>query len=705
VDLLWLKISYKENDKGEPPIKERKVLVAIDSKKSVPETSRQETFRVSPIFPLVLGRKKPECKNTSIYFFNFRNAFRVLGRIQASGSPQLKSSVYFSLGLSSIILITPDKNIFQEFNKIVKPYREEASEQWIINKSILVRRSYKLNKNGKVNSPVNTEIINYDSLSASDRAVMDEFKVSISLLLLKLNSHMPSEIPKFTRLIEEANSMIGQLVYFTKLKGKPPRSLSEYSLRELKADKSIIERIRHQHLDRIIQMNSALSYVSTQAFSGAIPILERRSLIRRNSLLGVGSAILALNEITRFIETSFSKVQIEEVINLDMEKASALPGLEKLPEYDSHNWSDGSINNFRGKGSKDYSYLKLPYFSGRLGYRETEYSIAAAMQSLSSGASLEWSLMTLTHELLHGHVRKITAALFFAGEKFKSHEKEEYFFKNFIKQWERKLKKGTLIDSIRNIIYTYCSFTVTHGSLNAKPRATSPTQYNVVTPKNAKELRALLEKENRNISEIFVHVLDLHYFYASRVFEYIPLIWGSWAAVPHINGDLRQYILRSLLAISSKKKGSSEIRFNYAVSTLRELLDKHSTGQLDYAVIREVIKILDNMKIEEVYFEYFPSFHASLIIVDLVSKVFISQKIRSSLIDDPLVKWNGDELEEDRIEKKFYYEMPEGFNDESIKSPISFLLDRMIKRLDKMDEIIDLERETTTQFLALSSSE
>lgn len=132
--------------------------------------------------------------------------------------------------------------------------------------------------------------MDYVSLPLTERSLIDEFKITIKLLLLKLTTHMPFELPKIQSLIEEVNKLITELVYLNNTVGTAPDTLSEFSPEDL-TGKKINQAIRHQNIDRLIQINSALSYVSTQAFSGAIPILERRSLIRRNSLLGIGSAI------------------------------------------------------------------------------------------------------------------------------------------------------------------------------------------------------------------------------------------------------------------------------------------------------------------------------------------------------------------------------------------------------------------------------
>ena len=694
---MWLKIVYDEEAMVNWPDTNQKISVYIEDGDCVNINHGLKTFRVSPIFPLVNGINNINIEESIIYFFNFENAYKVLGRLDKIGSSELKNSTFFSVGLSSVILISSNSNIIDEFRKIIL-VKENAFEKWTINSGKISNIEYSFNPETTYPEP-KIEFVDYQILPLTERAIIDEFLISMKLLLLKLTFHMPSEISKINNLILEINSLATDLVFLKNLNGTPPETLSEYTTEELKDPKQN-KKIWHQNLDRIIQVNSALSYVSTQAFSGAIPILERRSIIRRNSLLGIGSAILAINRITKYIENSFSLVLFDDIIKTSMSSAPALTGLEDLPQYASEKWDSGSINIFHTNNNLDITYHKLPYFSGRLGYRETQYIIAAALQSVTSGASLEWSLMTITHEMLHSHVRDIITAIFYGNDKMNSEEQRSSFYDKFYKKMHKTSISENEIDSIRNIIFTYCCLTRNHGSLTAKKHYAA--KYNIdVPPKD--DLWNLLEKEQRNISEIFVHVLDLHYFYASKLSLYIPLIWCSWLSVPHVNGDLRQYILRSLLAISSTQDGDTFTRFNSSVTLLRDILQQHRDNKLNNSSIIDVIAILnDKEKLNDVYFN---AFKASLMIADLAVKIFVSKKVRGNLFADNLVDWSTGESEESEIDSStFIYNLPDGFNDETIKAPLSYLLFRMSKLLNDDKDLEDLERQTVILFLALNSN-
>ncbi|NLU92311.1 hypothetical protein [Chitinophaga sp. Ak27] len=695
---MWLKIVFDEEEFSKWPKNNVYPNVSISFEKTAPISNDNKTFRISPLFPLAKEINITSIGNTSIHFFEFQNSYRILGLIEKRGTKELISSTYFSIGLASVILITDDTKIISEFEDIISN-KAIGSEIWKIENGKIQSIAYPIDKGELPTGEINN-FPNYDCLQLTERAIIDEFIVTINLLNAKLQRQMPSEVDKINKLIQNVVILISELVYITELTGSIPPSLSEYSQAHLQ-DKRLNLLIRHQNLDRIIQINSALSYVSTQAFSGSIPILERRSLIRRNSLLGIGSAILALNNIARFIEHCFSRVEFSDVIINLMKIAPGLSGTEDLPNYDSNQWIKSSITALANSQKNEEPYFKLPYFSGRLGFRETEYSIAAAIQSITSGASLEWSLMTVTHEMLHGHVRKLISAIFYGDDSRNVDQLRIDFFNRFINKYNKRLSDEKLIDSIRAVIFIYCCRTLTHGSLSAKVDEKS-NKLALKIPKDSNELWNILENENRNINEIFVHILDLNYFYASRLSVYIPLIWCSWVAVPHINSDLRQYILRSLLTIASTMKGECYPRFYQSVDKLKELLNQYTDTKLNSPVIISVLKILDDETILKT--QYFHSFNASLIIVDLVTQIFISNGVRSAIFNDEFVKWEEIDNQEEASEKTFKYNIPEGFNDEKILSPVSYLLDKMIKELTGGTTLDDLERETSLQFLALNSN-
>jgi hypothetical protein len=703
----WLTVLSEELETCWPPsLKGCHIL--LDPSTTLQESAHKLPFRTSPIFPLRSDFIAPKLDSCSLYFYCFDTAYPVLGRLRNVGSDRLARSLWYTFGLASVLLITEDPELNKELlSQAASPPKD--FETWRVRDSRIIEVLPKIG-DWKPYDPATLKVCDYRKLPVAERAIVDELVSTMALIVPKVSMHIPNELNGFLRLLSQMDELVKELVYLTDPLGPPPDTLQEYTEELLRSNRLLREGIKHQDIDRLIQVNSALSYVSTQMLSGAVPILERRSLIRRHSLLGIGTAIIALTRITRSIEIAFSQFSLEDIVVDRMADAKPLPGLGNLPEYDASLWKEEfSMTHWEAKAKPREWYPKMPYFSGRLGFRETEYTISAAFQCLTSGASMEWSLLTITHELLHGYVRSLLALIFQGDPKRRGEENWEEFYRRFVDIGDKTAFAQNELESLRVVILTYCHLAWVLGSLTFEPdpaqkkTITNPGQVareytkriRLLTPE---ELWRQYESECRNISEIFVHVLDLHYFYGSRLSAYIPLIWQSWAEVPHVSADLRQYILRSLLAIAAKEPGSEYDRFNSSITKLDELLGAHVGDTLDAPLIHEARKRLQDKPWRETLF--YP-FWASLILVDLADNILVSHGVRGKLFNDPLVHWTKQEMS---FEEGFEYRLPDGFSEEKVLRPAAYLLDRMLRRLEQSEPPLDLEAETAILFLACCSN-
>lgn len=696
---MWLTIYFDESDPKWPPSRQHKVeLIASGTLQGL---SGPQMFRTSPIFPLLPDQGCPNLKEGTFYifFYEYDPAFTVLGRAQSIGSDKLKESLWYTTGLASIVLITEDLALNEELSGLARSDLR-AREMWTVkNGSINDIKCYLARK--KYYDPESLKVVGYGSLPVATRAIVDEFVAHISMIVPKVAIHMPSEIDTFIKLVSQVNELVAELVYLVSPEGPPIFSLRSYDEELLRRDGSLRNTIVQQNLDRLIQVNSALSYVCPQALAGAVPILERRSLVRRASLLGIGSAILSLTRISRSIEFAFSQYPITDVITNSMVSKPFLSGLDRFPLlYDPTEWKNQfSVSQLSENVTPRNPDPKLPYFSGRLGFRETEYTISAAIQVITGGSSLEWSMLTITHEMLHGHVRSLLTSIFDGDPHKILEEKWHEFYEDQAKFSEQELgqENANALQSIRALLLSYCCLSRQYGSLTRKGNRKGQKEY-YLPPEN--ELWRLFESEWRNIGEVFVHILDFHYFYGTRLELYIPLVWCSWAAVPHVRSDLRQYILRSLLTIAAKEtKGPSYDRFAVCKELLKELLGKYSSSVLNHPVIHEVLEYLNDDN--ECWSLLYP-FRASLILVDLVNSIFVARSIRAKLIGDDLLQFGKNEA---GFEDDFEYGLPDGFVGDVIQKPVTYILARVASKLKnpKLEDTAE-EAETAMLFLACSSN-
>jgi len=687
----WLTLLFDEPDPVWPSVEGHEVL--IETASTLQECDHPWSFRTSPIFPLRKDCIIPDLGSCFIYFYCFQPSFPVLGRLRDVGSEPLTRRLWFNIGLASVLLISEDPELHKELLRIA-PRLPRATETWEVERQRVARVTPEMSP-AKTYDPQTLAVPAYRDLPPDQRTVVDEFVATLAVVTPKVALHIPSEFETFPKLCRQMAELISELVYVSNPKGAPPPTLNEYTEEMIGTDPLLRERISNQAVDRLIQVNSALSYVSTQMLSGAVPITERRSLIRRHSLLGVGTAILAITRLARSVELAFSEFPIEEIIGIRMADAKPLPGLDQLPAYDPSTWAEYSLDRWEGKVKAREWYPKLPYYSGRLGFRETEYTISAALQSLTAGACTEWSLLTLTHELLHGHVRNIISVMFLGDPKKRPEDKFAQFYQDFASIIRKTGVACNELESLRAILLTYCCLTVTQGSLTSKGD-TSNQEFDITLPAE-EDLWYIFENEARNISEIFVHVLDLHYFYGSRLAAYIPLIWRSWATVPHVSGDLRQYALRSLLVISATVTGTAYERFNTSVSRLVEMLGSDAYGLKDIPLAQAV---MESINTEEFRLDLVLPFSASVILVDLANSILLSKSIRAKLLADPLGRWLD---AEEGFEQIYEYRLPNGFSETIVQSPSALLLGAALQRLRNPDPGTNTEAETARLLLACCS--
>lgn len=698
---MWLKINYKQEEFEYEIFKPNKIHVSISNKTTAPIDIDDKSIRISKIFPLDIKAPRLNLGNCYMYFFDYSNPYSVLGKIKQKGSSKLINSIFFGNGQCSIILISENKDRLLELKQIITE-APNSHEKWIVENGFIKDVAPKLPAIQSLKLP---EILDYSSLKLVTRTIIDEFYASIKILEQKIAIHDTYNSNILDNIITVVNESIIILNFLRTLKGAIPEVLNIYNIAEL-TDPLNNQILRQQSIDRLTQINASISYVSTQSYSGSIPILERRSLIRRYSLLGVGSSIRTLNRVVDYIENAFNSIDFVEVITNMMLMAPQLKGIESLPVHNRNSWSNGNIDKVVKKYSKkdakvNHVIKKFAYFSSRLGFRETEFSITASLNSIPAGLSLEWTLMTITHEMLHSFVRIMFTSIFYGSEHKSDDENYNSYYENYKKTVnDKNASDESLIDSIRNIIINYCLGTNIYGSLTIQKEylVTYKTKGAAFRMPKFEDFHPIFLRENRNLNEIFVHVLDFHYFYRGRAEKYIPLIWLSWSSVPHINADIRQYILRSLIVIASNLDLDPYERWEIALRDFKEIISQNNSFN-NIPLIKKLIDTLANES--DVMKYYFGAFKNSMKIVDLVKDVFYSESIRAKLWDDDNITYVNDE---DGVMTDFIYTAPNDFIDLSVKSPIPYLFDRMTKILNKDISTDDVERLTTMTYLAMNSN-
>ncbi|WP_169312805.1 hypothetical protein [Owenweeksia hongkongensis] len=707
-----MKVTFLENEHHELGGQIKNASVELLKGRCLPG-DMERSFRVSPIFPLDSDSVLID-ENFHVSFYHFEKPYQILSRIKEANK-DLAKLTWYSVGINAVLVFAESR---AHLERVSRGFLEEpiSHEYWKVTNSCLDEVSFKISQRQDVNLN-EFKIYEYTDLELSQRSVIDEFVACVDLLVSQFAKHQPYELGTLKCLIAEMNELILELNYVNYLNRKAslfftdgkasdvsiikPDSLEEFSEDELLRDVLVREGLKHQCLDRVIQVNAALSYVSTQTFSGVTPILERRSILRRHSLLGVGSAVKGVTKTIRFIEDAFNGLNIDEIINNSFKNSPKLSGIEEpLVQINTKKWSEQyGVDKWFGQGANENQFPKLAYFSGRLGFREAEYSISAANQALTCGGGLDWSILTITHEMTHGHVRDILKYVLSGDLRHNVDDEFKQMHACFRKFCQNPKSDGfTQLESIRNLFFLYLSLSLTHGSLTFRGMGRVENRQVVeLVDLSTEDLRGQLQNENRNINEIMVHVLDLKYFYANRLKPYIALIWNSWSQVSHVKADLRQYVLRSLLSIASKEKGDDHKRFEASVNKFIDIVLEYQL-KIGVNLVSEIlfelgqpniiseteegvlVRLEDKSGLKKQHKEQlydtekrlFLAFKPSLIIVDLAGEIFFSKKVLSKLYDDENIHFEN--TAEGDFEDHFNYDNAESWSEVDIKSRTGYLL-------------------------------
>jgi hypothetical protein len=664
------------------------------------EIGPQWPYRSSPIYPTSSEVWLPDRNaDWQLSLFEFDTPFQVIARVQAR-APEVASRLWFSLGLCSCILVSDRPEDYTTFVEVASTPRR--SEAWQVSGTVLTTRPP---SSALATVPSRAIQFNgFESLDIEVRGLVGEFCANIQIALGDALVYAPSEVEAYEGLIGIVQSIVADLAYIENPDTTPlPPGLQVYGSEKIARDDAFRSSLTNHRIDQLVQLNSSLSYVTSQAYSGGSPVLRTPSVIRRYGLLGVGAAHRALVAVARTIEKAFENNSVEAVIREQFATAAPLPGFDHPIDYDPSQWQPVcGVDKFLAAGGFARPNLrKLAFFSGRLGFRETQFSISSALQVLFAGDGRAWSLSTMTHEMMHGHVRNLLGAIF-AGRPGEPDARKKQRIYNTFARHMRGIgnEQFYAVDSIRSVILSYACLTYEVGSLTRQPRnlpieggaEVLQTELVLLPPEL---LRRQFESEFRNINEIFVLVLDLHYFYRSQLTIYLQGVWQSWSSVPGVVRDLRQYVLRSLLSAASMPDsvGDAQVRFDKAVEEVQNSLIPLGDAGRHGSLVSTVLESLGNP--DEMVTLVEP-FAVSLRVVDLVKRVFFSRIIRGQLFSSDMLT-DGDLTTRDAALT------PGIFTDLPIESPLALMGERVAAALTA-DERTDLEYASAWLLLACASS-
>jgi hypothetical protein len=601
----------------------------------------------------------------------FENPLKALALIKRG---ELAAKTWFSHGHASVIVFDASANELEGLlNADEVGFR--ALERWEIHEHRVTETEPRL---CEPNDDCNLAPFEYPALDSDTRVLLDEFSICLHTGVRAAAQYSPQSIAVFTSLERAVREIAEELNYLADPSGNRPVSLPDLSASAL-SDVIEIQRRTHQRVGQLVQINSALSYVISQAFSGTFPLRESVCQVRRHSFLGIGAAVNALSAFARFVERVFQANPVDEAI--DSRYGVPATGIEVFPllkgGFNPDVWrlEKFHVDTFLKTVEATAVQPKLVFYSGRLGFREAEFAVTAALQVLAAADSTRWSLMTLSHELMHAHVRAIIATLFNeTGQGAEENFRAYYDELSNVAQGRVASQSLSLKATLRLAILNYCTIVPWLQGI-----ATGEQSEQAIKLIKPEVLRTILARESRAINHIFVHVFDYYYFYNGRAPLYLKLLWESWSTVPAVLENVEEYALRSIVTISTSLQGNTHERFKLALSALREELKTIAAKDEANGVVRRALQyldVVDNIKRLEVYFA------PKAYLAEIAAKLLVASSVHAQLMED-------ENAEQDDDGTRYVLESGE-FLGVDVQSPVAFVVDRLRRALltvvDEEDE-------------------
>jgi len=660
--------------------------------------------RVSPIFRASdQDESLPDFQQRAcIGFFFSPTPFQHIGRLVGKLRPEHVPQVWFSHGLASVLLVCQDPEVVDQAEALIG---DEVSgvERWHVEANAIAMVDpgpLRLLSTEQVPLP------NHDALGDEAPIYLRDLEVSLRELVLRSQAYAPERAEAYasvgwriTQIVEQLGKTEQDLRDLRNRRPPdakappPPRGsvmVQEFqrvnALRQTAGDGAattgsvppeditlfLLEQQRLCLISDLVEMGSSVLSVLSQGFSGCMPILDHPGHLPSYSLLGIGSAVRAVQQLFEFPRAVFDHYDIAGAMEGLVGDSGGVDVFEGVNAFSPGETGSTPALVRKWVSQRDASPRRTPsllvYFSGRRGFRQTPYSITVPFASLLGGAANRWGLMTVTHELMHAHVSGLLGAIASDGNAAIALGRIPKLIEEYLRLDNDHRTGENLLDSLGLRLINYANTCIGQTHLNsdlAKARAEKRQQVKRVNQEaGAEDLIGFLECDRHwdLINEIMVHVLDYHYFYGGAARVFVAALWESWAALPQVLPEIDYYLLRTLCALASNIPGSVTDRFDLAceqvTEVLRQLVANHPTS----AILDGALAALETENYRQALLN---DFNAAVHLITTTTRHLRVADVRDDLLGDQYVEGEGDELA---------YGIKQGaFAELEITSPIALL--------------------------------
>jgi hypothetical protein len=305
----------------------------------------------------------------------------------------------------------------------------------------------------------------------------------------------------------------------------------------------------------LLSMNAALSRFSSQAFSGIPPIQSTECHFWIHSLLGTGTANLALSNLVEFVQNVLGEARIRERLTLLENHRDGVPTKEEMVR-------DPKLLDFDLMGQTDDTAISkspivplITYFSGRDGFSSQLETLSAPLTTLAECNSYRSNLLTVTHEISHIFVRSALTALSpTLGEDRDFVVARKIARPGFVPTNHLEAARQLLIEGVITM---------------------DIARTNLSEDQTEARLPELFERWRSEVQEILVHTFDFLYFHQGDPKFYVTSIWHSWCSIPGISERVPEYLMRTLCSVAAKLlENGTKTLFDASVASTRDLLEQ-----------------------------------------------------------------------------------------------------------------------------------
>ncbi len=656
----------------------------------------QGITRCSPIYSLEMNPWLPDCDNQfHITYFIPLSAYDALAVLRARLASGLQKYIWYSIGLPSVMVIAPATSVADEVAKVLND-GVRARENWKVDNGTCSRTSRQCSFAEPVAFDPNVHTVHDpEGLDIDIASIVHNISLGLSEFTTLSAQFLPQLLPLSAKIAAKVNTYI-QMAH----------RLAAHSSKN--CDRTVFGSSHHQLYrvtDHLAQLQSSLAYLRSQAFSCVVPLETSLCLLPTYGLLGIGEAIKALHLCQQTVEAAFVQYPLPKIIRENF--AGPSTGVDVLREI--QDWEsvwDGVIQPIdktiatTSQLISDEPRPVMMFVSGRLGFKEARYSVSVPPQALTIGGSPRWTVMTLTHELMHSHVRSLLDALFTDNGTTAEDcpippilPKDYVSYTSYIKDRSRKINPESLKQSLRFAIYNFARWQAA-AALNI---ASSERTLKDIMPTTVESLRAVVAESWNLANEILAHVLDLHYFYNGRRSQYMESIWRSWATVPGVVEEIDHYLLRSVVVGCTDIKGSISTRVSTVCDELKDTLI-HINSHRPSLTLTEAIDRLEKYKDTPWGFSFYgPALYLS----DVCRNFFFSSSVQTALL-------HNDQNATKNDAGHFDYTIDTGeFDATEFRAPFVLIFDRLRRKIagaDTKDAIEMLSADNAWLLLACAAT-